>query len=84
MSDKKIGFTALVETIGSVFFNEHKNSAVFSSEETEDGLFCFLGIDLHPDKRQITLSCDMDEWDIYATCYVKNKKAILDKCKLPQ
>ena len=65
------------------FFEKHKSTAVFSSEETENGLFCFLGIDLHPQNANITLSCSIDSWDVYATCYVKDDDVILDKCKLP-
>lgn len=83
MSKKRIGFNKLVETIGVQFFEEHKNYAVFSSEETENGLFCFLGIDLHPEKSNITLSCSIDDWDVYATCYVRENEVVLDKCKLP-
>ena len=82
MTEKKLGFNALVEVIGAQFFDAHKDTAVFSTEETERGLFCFLGIDLHPSKT-ITLSCAIEEWDIYATCYVKDNSVMMDKCKLP-
>ena len=81
---KKIGFIRLVETIGRAFFDDHKDSAVFSSGDTEKGLFCFLGIDLHTDEREATLSCSVDDWDIYASCYVLDDGEIeMDKCRLP-
>ena len=48
MTDKRIGLNVLVDTIGMDYFNQHKNTAVFSTEETNNGLFCFLGIDLRP------------------------------------
>ena len=47
------------------------------------GLYCFLGIDLHPELRKLCLSCDIDEWDIYASCYVTDTNVLIDKCKLP-
>ncbi len=84
MNRKKIGFNKLVEIIGQDYFTEHKDSAVFSSGETEKGLFCFLGIDLHADERTATLSCSMDEWDVYASCYVlEDGEVEIDKCRLP-
>ena len=83
MSKKKIGFNFLVKTIGEEFFKEHQDTAVFSSEEFDEGLFCFLGIDLHPERAQLTLSASLNDWDVYATCYVKeNDKIVLDQCRL--
>lgn len=84
MSRKKRGFKRLVETIGEQFFKEHENSAVFSYGETEKGLHCFLGISLHPENTHITLSASLDDWDIYATCYVRENDIIMDKCRLPE
>ena len=63
MNKKRIGFNKLVEVIGKDFFECHKDTAVFSTEETDKGLFCFLGIDLHPEKARLCLSATMDEWD---------------------
>jgi hypothetical protein len=83
MNKKRIGFEKLVSIIGVDYFEAHKDTAVFSSEETESGLFCFLGIDLHPVKSNPCLSCKIDEWDIYASCYVTETDIIVDKCKLP-
>ena len=83
MNKKRIGFNKLVEVIGKDFFECHKYTAVFSTEETDKGLFCFLGIDLHPEKARLCLSATMDEWDVYASCYVTVAKVIMDKCKLP-
>ena len=54
MSKKKRGFYILVDTIGSQFFEQHKNAAVL-----------------------------VENWDIYATCYVTDNDIIMDKCKLP-
>ena len=84
MNEKRTGFEALVNVIGKDFFEAHKDSAVFSTEETKKGLFCFLGIDLHPEKRGLCLSASMDEWDIYASCYVIDNEVVMDKCKLPE
>ena len=51
MSKEKIGFQTLVNVIGVRFFKEHENSAVFSYGEEDKGLFCFLGISLHPSNK---------------------------------
>ena len=67
MSREKMGFHALVKAIGEQFFKEHEDSAVFSYGEKDRGLFCFLGIDLHPQERETTLSALMDDWDVYAS-----------------
>ena len=83
MNKKRIGFNKLVEVIGKDFFECHKDTAAFSTEETDKGLFCFLGIDLHPEKARLCLSATMDEWDVYASCYVTDATVIIDKCKLP-
>lgn len=45
MNKKKIGFKKLVSEIGVEFFNDHKNTACFSCGDTEQGLYCFLGIE---------------------------------------
>lgn len=80
-----IGLKALIEKIGNEFFEEHKDSAVYSYGEEDAGLFCFLGISLHPSPvlKRLRLSASMDEWDIYASCYVTDTGVIMDKCRLP-
>ncbi|MCQ2549936.1 MAG: hypothetical protein MJ134_07835 [Lachnospiraceae bacterium] len=83
MSKEKIGFQTLVKTIGEQFFREHESSAVYSYGEEDQGLFCFLGIDLHPSFELNGLSAKMDDWDIYASCYVTETQVIMDKCRLP-
>jgi hypothetical protein len=83
MNKRKLGFEKLVNTIGKEFFDAHKESACFSYGDTEQGLYCFLGIDLHPENAKLTLSADIDDWDIYASCYVTDTDIIMDKCKLP-
>ncbi len=83
MSKEKRGFQALVNTIGLQFFLDHENSAVYSYGEEEKGLFCFLGISLHPSTVLRGLSASMDDWDIYASCYVTDTQIIMDKCRLP-
>lgn len=83
MSKEKIGFQTLVNVIGVRFFKEHENSAVFSYGEEDKGLFCFLGISLHPNTKLNGLSASMDDWDIYASCYVTDTQVIMDKCRLP-
>jgi hypothetical protein len=84
MSKKDLGLQKLIDTIGRDFCYAHKDAACFSWGDTEKGLFCFLGIDLHPERAQVTLSVDIDEWDIYATCYVTDTEIIMGKCRLPQ
>lgn len=84
MDRKKIGFQALVKAIGEQFFKEHENSAVFSYGEENKGLYCFLGISLHPSLKLNGLSASIDDWDIYASCYVTDTGIIMDKCRLPQ
>ncbi len=83
MSKEKIGFQTLVNVIGARFFKEHENSAVFSYGEEDKGLFCFLGINLHPSIGLNGLSASIDDWDIYASCYVTETQVIMDKCRLP-
>ena len=86
MSKKKRGLNKLIEVIWEKFCREHQEGAIFSCDETEGerGLYCFLGIDLHPEDAKITLSASLDNWDIYATCYVTDDDVILDKYKLPK
>jgi hypothetical protein len=83
MNDVKVGFHTLVKVIGEQFFKEHEKSAVFSYGEEENGLFCFLGVALHPKATLRGLSASMDDWDIYASCYVKEGTVIMGKCRLP-
>ncbi len=83
MNKKKIGFQTLVKTIGEEFFKEHEDNAVFSYGEEDKGLFCFLGISLHPSTKLNGLSASMDDWNIYASCYVTDEGIIMDKCRLP-
>ena len=58
---------------------------VFSCEETDNGLFCFLGISTHDyESEGLCLKSNIDDWDYYASCYVlKNNEVKMDKCKLP-
>jgi hypothetical protein len=80
---KALGFETLVNTIGKEFINDHQEFTCFNYGDTEQGVFCFLGVDLHPENMKRTLSADIDDWDVYATCYVTDKDIIMDKCKLP-
>ena len=84
MDRKRIGFRTLVNVIGEQFFWEHEDNAVFSYGEEDMGLYCFLGISLHPSTRLNGLSATMDDWDIYASCYVTETQVLMDKCKLPE
>ncbi len=84
MDKKKRGFTKLIELIGEDFYKKNENNAVFCWGEEEKGLFCFLGIDLHPENKGITLSANMEEWDIFASCFVTDTDIIIDKCRLPE
>ncbi len=83
ISKKRRGFEKLISVIGVDFVEQHKDTACYSWGDTEQGLFCFLGIELHPQKRERTLSADIDDWDIYASCYVTDTEIIMDKCRLP-
>lgn len=83
MRKEKIGFQYLVKVIGEQFFREHEDNAVYSYGEEEQGLYCFLGISLHPISEIRGLSATLDDWDIYASCYVTDTGIIMDKCKLP-
>lgn len=75
----------MIETIGKDFCWEHRDHAVFSHEEDDDGTFCFLGIDLHPELRSLCLSGRMSDWDIYASCTVKDDESIvMGECRLPE
>ncbi len=84
MNKEKIGFQALIKVIGEQFFKEHEDNAVFSYGEENKGLYCFLGISLHPSDRLNGLSASIDDWDIYASCYVTDTDVIMDKCRLPE
>lgn len=85
MDRKQIGFDALVNAIGREFVKKHKEGAIFSHMEEEKGLFCFIGIDLHPETAPLCLCASMDEWDIYASCYVLDDgTVIMDECRLPE
>lgn len=84
MSNQEIGFRALVNVIGVDFYRSHKDDAVFSWGEEDEGLYCFLGITLHPEKYCPTLTAKADDWDIYASCYVSENGVItMDVCRLP-
>lgn len=83
MSKEKIGFQTLVNVIGERFFREHEDNAVYSYGEEEQGLYCFLGINLHPSSKINGLSASAEDWDIFASCYVTETQVIMDKCRLP-
>ena len=83
MKKEIIGFQALIKEIGFQFFKEHEDNAVFSYGEEEKGLYCFLGISLHPNLAIDGLSASIEDWDIYASCYVTDTQVIMDKCRLP-
>ena len=78
---KTIGMNACIEKIGKAFVEAHRESASFSTQETDNELFCFLGIDLHHFDRKLCLSNEND-WDIYASCFVRNGIAEFGDCKL--
>ena len=58
---------------------------VFSCGETEQGLFCFLGIStVEYESDHLSLKSNVDDWEYYASCYVlSDNKVKMDKCKLP-
>lgn len=87
---EKTAIDALVNAIGRDFVRRHKDASVFSIQQPEDeediknGLDCFLGIDLHPESRQLCLSGRMEDWDIYASGLVFDDRFELGECRLPQ
>ena len=85
MDKRQIGRNALIDVIGRDFLKAHKDAAIFSCGDTEKGFFCFIGIDLHPETRCATLSVPIDDWDIYASCYVLDVgTVVMDECRLPE
>lgn len=85
MDKEQIGFDTLVNVIGKDFIRKHKDGALFWYGEEAKGFHCAIGIDLHPETRRVTLSASIDDWDIYASCYVLDDgKVIMDKCRLPE
>ncbi|QFJ53408.1 hypothetical protein [Pseudobutyrivibrio xylanivorans] len=84
MRREQVGFNKLTETIGKDFCLQYKDVSCFSTEEVPEGLYCFLGFDLHANERTLTLSSNLDEWDVYATCIVFDDNTVeLRECKLP-
>ena len=84
MDYRTIGKNACIEKIGREFVSSHRDDACFTSQDLEDNesVFCFLGIDLHPNQRKLCLSNEND-WDVYATCYVRNGIVEMSDCLLP-
>lgn len=81
---KKIGFQSCVNTIGKNFYEKYKNSSVFSCGDTDDGFLCFLGINTKmKDSTNICLSTSMEDWEYFASCYVKDGIAIQYKSRTP-
>ena len=85
MDRKKIGFNACLKAIGEDFAATYKDNMVFSCGETEQGLFCFLGISTSDfESDHLCLKSNVDDWEYYASCYVlSDNKVKMDKCKLP-
>ena len=77
-----IGKNACIERLGKAFVEEHRADACFGTQEMDDKLFCFLGIDLHADNRKLRLSNEND-WDVYSSCYVSDGTVELGDCRLP-
>ena len=44
MNREKIGFMACLKAIGEEYALANKDNMIFSCSDTEQGLFCFLGI----------------------------------------
>ena len=80
---KQIGLDACIKAIGVLFFENHKDNAVFSCGNTENGYFCFLGISKFEKKDYVLQLTNKKDWDFYSSCYVKNGKATISECKLP-
>lgn len=83
-TNSDIGKNACVELIGKEYVREHCDVASFAVQEiNEDKVFCFLGIDLHEDTRELRLS-NVNDWDVYASCYVEKGIVKIDEYKLPE
>ena len=83
MTDKKIGLSACIDKVGKDFYETHEETSCFAWGDTDKGLFCFLGISLQNRKATCKISANLNEWDVYAICYVKDDEVIIDKYKLP-
>ena len=85
MLKEKIGFDACINAIGKDFAIANKDNMVYSYGKTDLGLYCFLGIsESECQSDGLCLRSCIDEWDYYASCYVKdNDDVVMGKCKLP-
>ena len=85
MNREKIGFMACLKAIGEEYALANKDNMIFSCSDSEQGLFCFLGISENAyESDSLCLSKNIDDWDYYASCYVlENDEVVMDKCKLP-
>lgn len=86
MNDVRIGMRACKEAIGIEFHNKYKDNCVYSYGEEDDGsVSCFLGLNtVMPEYHGLILTCDINEWEYYASCFVKDGKVTMDKCRLPK
>lgn len=85
MNEKRIGFDACINSIGREFYETNKERSVFAcGDEGSRGLWCFLGINTREIGSDVLrLSADMEDWEYYASCYVKNGAVVMDKCRIP-
>lgn len=85
MSEKKIGFEACINAIGRECYIKNKHRCVFASGNEEGkGLWCFIGLNTTDTVYEgLRLDADFDDWEYYASCFVKDGTVNMDKCRLP-
>lgn len=84
----KAGREACIETIGRIFFENHREDSVFSHDNElydERGIYCFLGIDTREYSYEgLRLDANMDDWEYYASCFSLDGKITMYKCRVPK
>ena len=85
MTDKQIGCQACIDAIGVNFYEKYKDLSVFAvSCDDIKGTWCFLGIStIETASKGLYLNASIDEWEYYASCYVKSGIITMDRCRLP-
>ncbi len=46
---RKIGINACIDKLGRDFVRKYKDSCVYAYGESEDGVYCFVGVNDNPD-----------------------------------
>lgn len=62
---KKIGINACIDRLGRDFVQAHRNSAASAYSETDDGVFCFVGVDDNPGSRGSSDTLVLDSKSVF-------------------